>query len=312
MIRLDDILEKVSGRFGDKDIALLQKATVFSARAHKGQVRRSGEPYLSHPLEVAAQLADMNLDATALTAGLLHDVLEDTDVTAAELRETFGKDIAALVEGRDENQPGAGILAGAPAGRNDPQDHPGHDRRHAGHFHQAGRPSPQSPDLEIPPGGGPETDRRGNHGDLRARSPTASGWAGSRRSWRTWPSATSNPRNISGWPRCSSPGGKRPSSPWPRSGGPSERKIVGEPDPGRNRRPDQAAVQRLAEDEDAENRIRPGLRLHGPPRHHRLGPELLPGSRASFIRTGRPFPAGSAISSPCPSPTSTRPCTRPS
>ena len=99
MIRIDDILEKVSDRFGEKEIALLQKATVFSARAHKGQVRRSGEPYLSHPLEVASQLADMNLDATALTAGLLHDVLEDTDVTAAELRETFGKDIAALVEG---------------------------------------------------------------------------------------------------------------------------------------------------------------------------------------------------------------------
>ncbi|HOF82540.1 MAG TPA: bifunctional (p)ppGpp synthetase/guanosine-3',5'-bis(diphosphate) 3'-pyrophosphohydrolase [Candidatus Aminicenantes bacterium] len=99
MIRIDDILEKVSTRFSEKEIALLQKATVFSARAHKGQVRRSGEPYLSHPLEVTAQLADMNLDATALTAGLLHDVLEDTDVTAEELRETFGKDIASLVEG---------------------------------------------------------------------------------------------------------------------------------------------------------------------------------------------------------------------
>ena len=99
MIRIDDILEKVSGRFGDKEIALLQKATVFSARAHKGQVRRSGEPYLSHPLDVAAQLADMNLDAVTLAAGLLHDVLEDTDVTAAEIKEAFGKDVAALVEG---------------------------------------------------------------------------------------------------------------------------------------------------------------------------------------------------------------------
>jgi guanosine-3',5'-bis(diphosphate) 3'-pyrophosphohydrolase len=99
MIRIEDILEKVSGRFGEKDIALLQKAMVFSARAHKGQSRRSGEPYLSHPLEVASQLADLNLDATSIAAGLLHDVLEDTDVTAAELRETFGKDVAALVEG---------------------------------------------------------------------------------------------------------------------------------------------------------------------------------------------------------------------
>lgn len=99
MIRIDDILENVSSRFSDREIALLQKATVFSARAHKGQVRRSGEPYLSHPLDVTAQLADMNLDAVTLAAGLLHDVLEDTDVTAAELKEAFGKDVAALVEG---------------------------------------------------------------------------------------------------------------------------------------------------------------------------------------------------------------------
>jgi GTP pyrophosphokinase len=99
MIRFDDILEKIAGRCGEKETNLLRKAYVFSAQAHKGQVRRSGEPYLSHPLEVANMLADMNLDATTLIAGLLHDVLEDTDITPAALRETFGKDVAALVEG---------------------------------------------------------------------------------------------------------------------------------------------------------------------------------------------------------------------
>jgi guanosine-3',5'-bis(diphosphate) 3'-pyrophosphohydrolase len=99
MIRFDDILEKVTPRLGEKDVAVLQKAYVFAARAHKGQVRRSGEPYLSHPLEVAGMLADMNLDRTTLVAGLLHDVLEDTDVTAAEIREAFGKEVVALVEG---------------------------------------------------------------------------------------------------------------------------------------------------------------------------------------------------------------------
>jgi len=99
MIRFNDVLEKVAGRFADKETTLLQKAYVFSARAHKGQVRLSGEPYLSHPLEVAGLLADMNLDATTLVAGLLHDVLEDTDVTPAELRDRFGKDAASLVEG---------------------------------------------------------------------------------------------------------------------------------------------------------------------------------------------------------------------
>ncbi|MBN2206509.1 MAG: bifunctional (p)ppGpp synthetase/guanosine-3',5'-bis(diphosphate) 3'-pyrophosphohydrolase [Candidatus Aminicenantes bacterium] len=99
MIRIDDILDKVSPRLGEKDVLVLQKAYIFAARAHKGQVRRSGEPYLSHPLEVANLLADMGLDRTALVAALLHDALEDTDVTAAELRAAFGKEVAGLVEG---------------------------------------------------------------------------------------------------------------------------------------------------------------------------------------------------------------------
>jgi guanosine-3',5'-bis(diphosphate) 3'-pyrophosphohydrolase len=99
MIRFDDILEKVSSRLTERDIVVLQKAYVFSAKAHRGQVRRSGEPYLSHPLEVANLLADMNMDRTTLVAGLLHDVLEDTEVTPAELKDAFGKDVAALVSG---------------------------------------------------------------------------------------------------------------------------------------------------------------------------------------------------------------------
>ena len=99
MIRFDDILEKVSSSYNEKDITLLKKAYVFAAQAHKGQTRRSGEPYLSHSLEVANMLADMKLDKTTLAAGLLHDVLEDTDVTAVELMQGFGKEITHLVEG---------------------------------------------------------------------------------------------------------------------------------------------------------------------------------------------------------------------
>ncbi|MGB2843767.1 MAG: HD domain-containing protein, partial [Candidatus Aminicenantaceae bacterium] len=99
MIRFDDILEKVSSSFDEKDITLLKKAYVFAAQAHKGQTRRSGEPYLSHSLEVAAMLSDMKLDITTLAAGLLHDVLEDTEITAVELMDTFGKEITHLVEG---------------------------------------------------------------------------------------------------------------------------------------------------------------------------------------------------------------------
>jgi len=99
MIRFDDILEKVSSSYTDDEITLLKKAYVFAARAHKGQIRRSGEPYLSHPLEVANMLADMRMDAITLVAAILHDVLEDTEVTAPEIKKTFGKEAAHLIEG---------------------------------------------------------------------------------------------------------------------------------------------------------------------------------------------------------------------
>ncbi|MEA3420677.1 MAG: RelA/SpoT family protein, partial [Acidobacteriota bacterium] len=99
MIRFNDILEKLSSSYYEKDITFLKKAYVFAARAHKGQIRRSGEPYLSHPLEVTNMLADMKLDVTTLAAGLLHDVLEDTDITPLELQEAFGKETSHLVEG---------------------------------------------------------------------------------------------------------------------------------------------------------------------------------------------------------------------
>jgi GTP diphosphokinase / guanosine-3',5'-bis(diphosphate) 3'-diphosphatase len=99
MVRFDDVVEKVSSYISEKEIAALRKAYVFAGQAHKGQVRRSGEPYLSHPLEVTGYLADMRLDKTTLVAALLHDVLEDTDTTAAAIRESFGREVADLVEG---------------------------------------------------------------------------------------------------------------------------------------------------------------------------------------------------------------------
>ncbi|HDT13360.1 MAG TPA: bifunctional (p)ppGpp synthetase/guanosine-3',5'-bis(diphosphate) 3'-pyrophosphohydrolase [Candidatus Aminicenantes bacterium] len=99
MVRFDDIVEKASSYITEKDIGALRKAYVFAGQAHKGQVRRSGEPYLSHPLEVTGYLADMRLDKTTLVAALLHDVLEDTDMTPAAIREGFGPEVADLVEG---------------------------------------------------------------------------------------------------------------------------------------------------------------------------------------------------------------------
>ena len=99
MIRFEDLLEKVRSSNPDADTELLRRAYVFSAAEHKGQVRRSGEPYLVHPLEVADLLADMRLDVVAIAAGLLHDIVEDTPNTIEKVRELFGEQVAHVVEG---------------------------------------------------------------------------------------------------------------------------------------------------------------------------------------------------------------------
>src|SRR6476661_8341796 len=99
MIRFEDLVEKVRGINPDADIDLLRRAYVFSAFEHKGQVRHSGEPYLVHPLEVADLLADMRLDVVAIAAGLLHDIVEDTQTPIERIAELFGKDVAHVVEG---------------------------------------------------------------------------------------------------------------------------------------------------------------------------------------------------------------------
>src|SRR5712664_1917211 len=97
MIRFEDLLEKV--RAYSPDAELLRRAYVFSAFEHRGQVRHSGEPYLIHPLAVADFLADMKLDAVAIAAGLLHDVVEDTLTTIERIQELFGPEVAHVVEG---------------------------------------------------------------------------------------------------------------------------------------------------------------------------------------------------------------------
>ena len=99
MIRFEDLAEKVRASNPDADIELLRRAYVFSAFEHKGQVRHSGEPYLVHPLEVADQLADMKLDVVAIAAGLLHDIVEDTQTPIDRIKELFGADVAHVVEG---------------------------------------------------------------------------------------------------------------------------------------------------------------------------------------------------------------------
>lgn len=99
MIRFEDLEEKVQKYHPTADLELLRKAYIFSAREHGGQIRQSGEPYLSHPLQVANILAEMKLDVACVSVGLLHDVVEDTLTTLDSIRECFGENIAHLVDG---------------------------------------------------------------------------------------------------------------------------------------------------------------------------------------------------------------------
>ncbi|MBS0182269.1 MAG: bifunctional (p)ppGpp synthetase/guanosine-3',5'-bis(diphosphate) 3'-pyrophosphohydrolase [Nitrospira sp.] len=96
---LDQLLDRLQDYQPDADLGLVRKAYEFSAKAHDGQVRRSGEPYVKHPVAVAGVLTSLKTDVTAVVAGLLHDTLEDTVATADELQREFGKEVVHLVDG---------------------------------------------------------------------------------------------------------------------------------------------------------------------------------------------------------------------
>jgi GTP pyrophosphokinase len=98
-LRLNDIIEQVTAYHPDADVDLIKKAYVYSAKVHAGQVRKTGEPYLIHPLAVAHILAQLKLDEASVCTGLLHDTVEDTLATLDEIDELFGGDIAHLVDG---------------------------------------------------------------------------------------------------------------------------------------------------------------------------------------------------------------------
>ena len=99
MSPLQTLIEEIPKYQPGADLDVLTRAYKFSAASHRGQQRASGEPYLSHPLEVASLLVDFKMDVTTVTAGLLHDVLEDTAATKDDLEREFGGEIAELVDG---------------------------------------------------------------------------------------------------------------------------------------------------------------------------------------------------------------------
>ncbi len=95
----DDLILRVKKYHPSDDISLIEKAYKVASKAHKEQLRKSGEPYIIHPLYVAIILADLEMDKETIAAGLLHDVVEDTIMTEEEIREQFGDEVALLVDG---------------------------------------------------------------------------------------------------------------------------------------------------------------------------------------------------------------------
>src|SRR3990172_5643544 len=98
-VRLEDIVERLQKSHPDTDVDLVRRAYIFSAKAHQGQTRLSGESYLNHPIEVAAILANLKLDAATVAAGLIKDNIEDTTAMTEEIKEMFGEEVARLVDG---------------------------------------------------------------------------------------------------------------------------------------------------------------------------------------------------------------------
>ena len=99
MHQLDQIISELAGYMPSADVALVRRAYEFAAQAHDGQTRKSGDPYVTHPLAVARIIAELKLDVASVCAGLLHDCVEDTSATVEQLGDIFGKEIAFLVDG---------------------------------------------------------------------------------------------------------------------------------------------------------------------------------------------------------------------
>ncbi|MFZ1014938.1 MAG: bifunctional (p)ppGpp synthetase/guanosine-3',5'-bis(diphosphate) 3'-pyrophosphohydrolase [Terracidiphilus sp.] len=97
--RFEALLRQVHANRSSDDVSLIRKAWEFCVQHHKGQMRASGEPYIIHPQEVAEVLAEMKLDATAISAALLHDAVEDTPATHEQIQADFGDQVAHIVEG---------------------------------------------------------------------------------------------------------------------------------------------------------------------------------------------------------------------
>ena len=159
----------------DADLAVLHRAYVLAETSHRGQFRKSGEPYITHPLAVTLILAELGAETTTLTASLLHDTVEDTEVTLDQVRAEFGEEVT--LSGRRRHQAGEGRLRRGGRARDLPQDARRHRQRRPRDVDQTRRPAAQHahPRRDAPRETGP--DRQGHQGraDPARRTPRRAG-----------------------------------------------------------------------------------------------------------------------------------------
>ena len=96
---VNKLYDKLLGYFNPKDQTYINKAFQYAYEGHNGQNRKSGEPYITHPLHVAIYLSDLNFDKETIAAALLHDLIEDTEITYNDLKKNFGSEVADIVDG---------------------------------------------------------------------------------------------------------------------------------------------------------------------------------------------------------------------
>ena len=278
MMRQYDLIERVRRYNPATSEALLNRAYVYAMKAHGEQKRASGDPYFSHPLEVAAILTDLKLDDATIAAALLHDTIEDTAATRSEIDQMFGPDIGALVEGLTKLKKLDLVTKEAKQAENLRKLLAGDRRRRAGAAGQAGRPAAQHAHARAHAARDAAACRRGDPRHLcPARRPH--GHARDARGARGFGVPRAQPRRLQGGQRT------------PRSAG-SEESRAGHRDraaahqearrPRHRRRGDGSAQTRLfdlAQDGAKIGRLRAALRHFRLPRGREDARRVLPGAR---------------------------------
>src|SRR5690625_2063747 len=99
ILTIEDVVHKAEEYLGEEDITFIRRAYEFAKNAHAEQYRKSGEPYIIHPVQVAGILVELKMDPVTIAGGFLHDVVEDTEVTFEDIEEEFSHEVAMLVDG---------------------------------------------------------------------------------------------------------------------------------------------------------------------------------------------------------------------